>query len=385
QSTGSGEQGVIQATYNARNAQVVVTVISEQVFIPSDGLNFHPDVYRIRQGQLSHISLYADLSKVDKSNESISITSSSTVIQLDAKVMKLSEGKMINDKIIKFEIPIIGYKIGGAARITAVCGEFKALANITIVKKKDPTDTSPKGIFSDIKFGKLAVKHQTTYDPMTGIIIINTEHPINKMYFGEDPDLVVRTLPHCQVLQAELVLSECLNYMVQKAISENKLPRRTTHEPTDIQHYILESKLNIGNEIHKILVDHQLLKEMTKNYGTDQLASTHTETNTKTAISGKRRSDSNDMLSMPPGYLRQVILQVLSTRPNQSCKKDALTGLVLAHLNIRTRGKPRQDFDHRVNRMLSSMKRQSIVEIYKSRNVRVRINRQSGTQQMLAL
>jgi hypothetical protein len=151
--------------------------------------------------------------------------------------------------------------VGERARISATCGSFEAFASVVIISGREQLPPGRQGKFSGYRFDRLAKRYQTWYDSTTGEIIINTEHPINRMYFGQEPSLAVQTLPHCQIVLADLILSECLNVMVSQAIYEGLLERRYPNNPEiDIQNYVLDNKLLIGKEIHDIFVDEQLLK-----------------------------------------------------------------------------------------------------------------------------
>ena len=80
-----------------------------------------------------------------------------------------------------------------------------------------------------------------------------------------------------------------------------------------------------------------------------------------------------EALALKRAQLSQLIVETLKTRPNYSCVKDALTGLVLKQLGVISRGIPREAFNRKVNQTLNLLKSESIVEIYKSKNVRVRL------------
>jgi very-short-patch-repair endonuclease len=80
-----------------------------------------------------------------------------------------------------------------------------------------------------------------------------------------------------------------------------------------------------------------------------------------------------EALALKRAQLSQVIVETLKTRPNYSCVKEALTGLVLKQLGVISRGMPREAFARKVNYTLNFLKSESIVEIYKSKNVRVRL------------
>ncbi len=86
-----------------------------------------------------------------------------------------------------------------------------------------------------------------------------------------------------------------------------------------------------------------------------------------------RISNIKEALSMKPSQLREEIIDVLKKRPNNSCVKDALTGLVLKQLGILSRGKPREQFGRKINQVLNYMENRKIIKTYKAKNVRIRL------------
>ena len=80
-----------------------------------------------------------------------------------------------------------------------------------------------------------------------------------------------------------------------------------------------------------------------------------------------------EALSMRQSQLRELIVETLKSRPNYSCIKDALPGFVLKQLHVISRGKPREEFSRKVNKVLRFMEKKSIIKIYKSKNIRVQL------------
>ncbi len=87
----------------------------------------------------------------------------------------------------------------------------------------------------------------------------------------------------------------------------------------------------------------------------------------------KTPTNIQEALSIKQSQLRQLILDALKTRPNYSCIKDALPGFVLKQLHVISRGKPREEFSRRVNRVLKFMEKQAVIRVYKSKNIRVQL------------
>ncbi len=71
--------------------------------------------------------------------------------------------------------------------------------------------------------------------------------------------------------------------------------------------------------------------------------------------------------------IQDVILQVLSKCPNQSCTLDSLTARVLKEVGVLTRGNPRVEFERRVMRSVSMLEKHERIERYRAKNRRVRL------------
>lgn len=81
-----------------------------------------------------------------------------------------------------------------------------------------------------------------------------------------------------------------------------------------------------------------------------------------------RRSD-----EIPDREVHDVIPIILKGCPRYSCTVDSMSRRALKHLNIRTRGKPLEEFDQRVKRILKVLQFEEVVEIYRATNLRVRL------------
>ena len=71
--------------------------------------------------------------------------------------------------------------------------------------------------------------------------------------------------------------------------------------------------------------------------------------------------------------LQKIIVEVLSKRPNKTCVKDKLHTYILKELGIVTRGAPRQKFARKVDQSVRHLAKKRQVEVYKSKNERVRL------------
>lgn len=76
------------------------------------------------------------------------------------------------------------------------------------------------------------------------------------------------------------------------------------------------------------------------------------------------RMTAQDALALRPAELRELIIDVLEERPNNSCMKNRLATEVLKKCEIITRGNPRLNFEHKVLGAIKYMDTQGYVKIY---------------------
>lgn len=71
--------------------------------------------------------------------------------------------------------------------------------------------------------------------------------------------------------------------------------------------------------------------------------------------------------------IQDAIFRVLSKCPNQSCTLHSLTSRVLKEVGVRTRGRPREEYERRTMRSVSILEKHGRIEIYKAKNRRLRL------------
>lgn len=83
--------------------------------------------------------------------------------------------------------------------------------------------------------------------------------------------------------------------------------------------------------------------------------------------------DIHQALRIKSDVIRKAIIQVLEKRPKFSSVREKVPTYILKLWNIRSRGKPREQFAKRVDQQIAIMDRKGYVIIYKSKNVRVKL------------
>lgn len=86
-------------------------------------------------------------------------------------------------------------------------------------------------------------------------------------------------------------------------------------------------------------------------------------------------SDHRKLETVETAAIQQTILNVLANCPNQSCTLDSIVTRVLKDLGIIKRGKPRMEFEKNVSKSLGILIRKNKVEKYKSKNMRIRLQK----------
>ncbi len=84
-------------------------------------------------------------------------------------------------------------------------------------------------------------------------------------------------------------------------------------------------------------------------------------------LSGRRAEE------ITAAEIEDAILQALSKCPNHSCTLHSLTARVLKEVGVLTRGKPREAFERRTVRCVSTLEKGGRIETYKAKNRRLRL------------
>lgn len=250
----------LEAKSGEHIATVVVSIVSEDVVYPENGIVFNPDYMRTIANRESSLSLFVDLSAIEIGS-TISFSSSNNSITLKNNLIKVADRLRTTNQIAKIEVIFMGDKTDEAGIIEANFENYSAQCRVDIKDRIKPTPTGPTGKFKDWDFDNEVPKHlQTTYDPIIGsstqgFILINSKHPINRYYFGNDPQKKdVENSHGAQLYLAELILNESLGAMIQEAYQKGVIPQN--YGPaTDIPVYIAHKKFELGPTIYNFFVE----------------------------------------------------------------------------------------------------------------------------------
>ena len=84
-------------------------------------------------------------------------------------------------------------------------------------------------------------------------------------------------------------------------------------------------------------------------------------------------NEGTHFLDLSREHIRELIVEVLEQRPNNSVKRDELVAEILRHIGIRTSGGPRLQFTSQVMLEVQWLGRQRVLKRYKVKNNRVRL------------
>ena len=256
----------LEAKSGNRSASVVVSIVSEEVVYPEKGIIFSPDYARAIVNQDSVLHLYIDLSTI-KSGSKIAFSSSNDFIELKKSRLVVPKRMRSTSKVAKIEVPFVGKKNDESGIIEASFGEYSTQCRVDIKDRIKSSPTGPTGKFKDWDFDDgVPKKMQTTFDsiqgsPTQGYILINSNHPINTYYFGDNPEKKNMEESHiAQLYLAELILNESLGAMIPEAYQKGVIAKNYGPE-YDIPVYIAQKKFEIGPTIYAFFVDEPSARE----------------------------------------------------------------------------------------------------------------------------
>jgi very-short-patch-repair endonuclease len=90
-------------------------------------------------------------------------------------------------------------------------------------------------------------------------------------------------------------------------------------------------------------------------------------------------------LTIKKEEIEEIIIEILEARPKNSCIKDKMASYILQAWKIRSWGAPKQKFEQHVAKILASMARKKYIEIYTSKNIRIKLGLRRYERQRILL
>ena len=147
-----------------------------------------------------------------------------------------------------------------------------------------------------------------------------------------------------------------------------------------IQSISAESSCNVDDQLDdKDKSDNEFQSQSVKSYN-DLFSADRENSNSENIQVDKEKTfktfvidNIQQALALKSSDVRELVIRTLKRRPNYSCVKSAMAGLILKELNVISRSNPRKEFGRKVNQALRYLERNGRIETYKSKNVRIRL------------
>ena len=251
---GEGVTATVTAECPQGRTTTLVTVTSQTIFYPANGLQFHPESITLHEGRVKHLELYVDALKIPVGTL-VRISVDNDAFELPLTVQELLESDKLNHDIGRLRFSVAGKGIGARGNIDAVCGSFTARAFVRVADKKEKEPPEQGTRFKEPVFQKIHLPTPSIMRP-DGTVVINMNDEVNARYFGDNPLSAVDRYVHCQTRLADLVLDECLTEIVTKGFGRtSELEVRFPNDPAvDIRSHVARLKFVYGPVFHSAFV-----------------------------------------------------------------------------------------------------------------------------------
>lgn len=256
EATEANIEGTLIAKVGNNIAVAAITVVPEKELLLSEGMIFLPESLTLRPNQTRCVNLLV-YTKIIESGSVVKLKSDNSSISFSEKEI------LVNDynaerHVVKYEIEIWGEGVGQEAMISAECGGFIALLQVSI-KSKEDSKKSGLGMFSEPEFDQDPDPLQRcSYSHETGKITIYANFPTIQHYLG--PDCRYRKSLPAQILIADIVSEKCFFEIARKK-SENMVLINPDGAFERIQGLTYELSKKYGKKVHQALVDQSLFQK----------------------------------------------------------------------------------------------------------------------------
>ncbi len=248
----------ITATFESKATSTVISIVPEQIYIPSESMEFYPNKAQILKDHDSSLWLYVNLEDI-KRKEIIEVESSNANVKVLEPYLKIPKNQWSTNGVCRLKILVRGDTLGTVSEVSARYKNLITEAQVEVVERHNLPPKTLAGKFKDWKFdSRLSETQQAVFDPSPnsptqGYILINPTNAINSRYFGENPtknDIEKSTTS--QLYLAELILTEFLNVTIPEALQSGTLTRR--FGDYDVLGYIQQKKHEYGQSIYNCFV-----------------------------------------------------------------------------------------------------------------------------------
>jgi len=262
-----GKDGKTYETFT----KVIDTVAPQMVLPPNDGLEFRPDEVRVKPHVKRNLQLWIDTNiikigtdiiiRIYDHETGISFLSEDGGTFTTGQIrIHESDRHSTNPTVARMSIPFRGNGYGQSAKVVAQVNvhsrNFEATSFIHIQEHEPPTGA---GIFNDIDYSASSRDLACIFERGSGMLVVNSRHPINQKVFGHDRDNFSRNIEsetNAQMRLAEVVLDECIFHIAATKYSKGgEYGLDLGRDPiTDIRNFIETQKFKIGPKIFQHFV-----------------------------------------------------------------------------------------------------------------------------------
>jgi len=263
--------GNLLALIGDSTASMNVKVVKEEKYYPSRPMEFNPSRVHSKPNEWASLVLFVKTNIVPIGSVIKFISSDNEVIiENDLIAIQPSDVKYDDIAIVKSRFK--GTGDGIKATVTASAQELSAEAYLVIRSIEPPSG----GLFKDFELVNKSYNLLTFFDELRGVIEINLNHPLVKRFFGTDVTEAkarYKSLTHCQILIASIILDELLYLTLSRAYTENKIERHSAYEDQpwlDVKNYVDEKKRSISEAFMNAFMSRSLMEKNAKNSATGE-------------------------------------------------------------------------------------------------------------------
>jgi len=250
--------GKLRATTGSKLSESKIYVIAQKDLLLSEGMVFQPESITLRPNQTRKTYLLVHIRMIGGGSRVI-IFSDNDSIHISKNEIIVNEADAIRH-VAKYELEVWGEGADQDAIITAQYERYMALLGVNVRSKELEEEKGHKGMFREPEFDfEPNPLQRTSYSENTGKVIIYVNFPSVQHYLGEDCRYR-KALP-AQVLIADLFAERCFYEIAKRKVESSGVTIKAEGKQDRIQRDAFDLSRKYGKEVHKILVDQNLLKE----------------------------------------------------------------------------------------------------------------------------
>jgi len=274
-----GARGKVEALAETRggdilNAELVISRVVPPLLLvpPEHGLEFRPPLASAPPHRRGSIFLFLDLDRVpfgseihvrmDKAPAGLTLLApDDTAVRALAPVRVSEDHAVDGTSIGRIPIHFRGQAKGQEGNVVAKARgrSRRSYKTSALLRVTDPALDSTGGIFNKPDYHPLPGRQLTAFDEPIGVIYLNSNHPLNRAFFGEDRQSFWRAVDESQPAQlwlAQAVLEEAMYHILEakRLATGERGFRLEEHDPIgSIRRQMEEWKYTKGADVFRAL------------------------------------------------------------------------------------------------------------------------------------